>query len=205
MHNEVISKIRYKLTKPLPGWTSQVKMAPSFRPDHTPRENCTKAGVLLLLYPNLTDLSLILIKRPQYKGIHSGQISLPGGKVETSDKNLIDTALRETEEEIGVPAKFIDVLGTLTPLYIPVSDTEVFPSVGFTGEKPLFEPDPYEVDFLIELPIAQLLKPEIIETKIYQDNKYNGIIPYFNINNNHIWGATAMILSEFIDIIYNLD
>jgi len=179
-------------------------MAPSFRPETEPKEPYAKAGVLLLLYPIQADLSLVLMKRPEYEGVHSAQISFPGGKFESSDPNLTFTALRETEEEVGVSPACVDVLGTLSSLYIPVSEIEVFPSVGYAAQRPDFKIDPKEVDHLIEVSLQTLINPGILKSKKISGDKYQGEIPYYDIHNHHVWGATAMILSEFLTIIQEL-
>lgn len=197
----IIPQLKYRLTQPLPGKDAQLKMAPSFRPDLSPKDSDTKAGVLLLLYPNINELCLVLIKRPVYQGIHSGQISFPGGKFEPSDRSLVETALRETQEETGLSHDLIEIIGQLTPLYIPVSEIEVYPIVGFISARPIFHPDPHEVESLIEAPLSSLLAPASKEAKPFKNEKYNGIIPYFNVQNYHVWGATAMILNEFLEII----
>ena len=192
------------MAQPLPGRPAQLKMAPSFRPETEPKDPYAKAGVMILLYPNQSDLSLVLIKRPEYEGVHSAQISFPGGKFEQSDPDLIFTALRETEEEVGVPSANIDFLGTLTSLYIPVSEIEVFPSVGYAIQKPSFKIDPAEVDYLIEVSLKDLMNPAILHSKKFSNIKYQGEIPYYDVQDNHVWGATAMILSEFMEIVQTL-
>ena len=133
--------------------------------------------------------------------MHSDQISFPGGKFEKGDKNLIDTALRESHEEIGVPVKDIRILGTLTPLFIPVSNIEVHPAVGYILYEPVFKPDKTEVKSIIETPLDYLLRPDIVKKKTTVIQNMNIQIPYYNFNGRHIWGATAMILSEFLEII----
>jgi 8-oxo-dGTP pyrophosphatase MutT (NUDIX family) len=161
----------------------------------------TRAGVLLLLYPNEKELFTVLMKRPEYLGAHSGQISFPGGKFEPADETIVNTALRETEEEIGVATSTIQVLGTLTPLYIPVSEFEVNPVVGFIHNTPRFIADPKEVKYIIEVSLDNLLNPAMKEEKQYTSGEYSGTVPYFNIRGNHVWGATAMILNEFLEMI----
>lgn len=135
---------------------------------------------------------------------HSGQISFPGGRFEPGDNSLQDTALRETEEELGISSSEIEILGHLTPLQIHVSNMEVKPFIGVSYKKPLFKPNPREVDYLIEVKVKDLLNPGIIERKVeyIRGNKIE--MPYYNIRDNHIWGATAMMLSEFLDILWNL-
>ena len=201
MNSVTISRLKQRLTEPLPGRDAQLKMAPSFRLVGSAFEHGTKAGVLILLYPNPSELHLVLMKRTEYPGVHSAQISFPGGKFDLGDKNLIETAIREIHEEIGISSEFIEVLGTLTPLYIPVSEIEVFPAIAFASQKQLFKIAPYEVDYLIEVPVDHLLNANVVKIKPYFDKKFSGTIPYFDIQGNHVWGATAMILSEFIEVL----
>lgn len=201
MDKSFISIIKERLTRPLPGTSAQLKMSPTFRPVTNNDVSATKAGVLLLLYPNPAELFLVFMKRPTYPGVHSAQVSFPGGKLDTTDQDMTDTALRETFEEIGIVREKIEILGTLTPLYIPVSEMKVFPMVGFCAEKPAFKIDPNEVAYLIEEPLQSFFKAEVKKIKPFTSEKYTGKIPYFDIQENHIWGATAMILNEFLEIV----
>lgn len=156
---------------------------------------------MILLYPEHGELTTVFMKRTVYPGVHSGQISFPGGRFEPEDSDLQTTALRETEEEFGIDARSIKVLGKLTPLFIPVSRMEVHPFVGYLTERPMFLPDPREVERLIEIRIAALLQASIVKTKPQNYKDYKGFVPYFEVHENHVWGATAMILSEFLEII----
>lgn len=176
-------------------------MAPTFRPDVEPGNDCRKAGVILLLFPHQNEIWSVLTKRQVYEGNHSGQVSFPGGKVEPEDISLVSTALREAEEEIGINRNEIEILGSLTPLYIPVSGIVVFPSVGYINYKPDFNPDPHEVDYLIEFPLHLLFESVTKDSEMYESGNRKGIVPFFNISGNHVWGATAMILSELIEIL----
>ncbi len=197
----VIENLKKQLSEKLPGRESQYSMAPNSRnifPAGSPNQ---KAGVLLLLYPNNAGIFTVFIKRSEYEGAHSGQISLPGGKFEPGDKDLEYTALRETEEEIGIQLKDIEIIGQLTPLEIPVSNFEVFPYVGYTAKMPDFIPDPSEVEYLINVNLTTLLNPAVIKWKIMNIREFTIEVPYFNINENHIWGATAMMLAEFIEVL----
>jgi len=201
MTEKVVSEIKKRLREPLPGKSAQFQMAPSFRISITKKDVSAQAGVMVLLYPNPTQLHLVLIKRTEYPGTHSGQISFPGGKFEKTDQSFIETALRETEEEIGVKMSDIEILGQLTPLYIPASEFEVYPVVGFTKSMPLFRIDKNEVQYLIETDLDFLLNPSTKSIKLYTIEEYQGDVPYFNIEGNEVWGATAMILNEFLEII----
>jgi 8-oxo-dGTP pyrophosphatase MutT (NUDIX family) len=142
-----------------------------------------------------------LIERPVYDGAHSGQISFPGGKMEPDDKDLLFTALRECQEEIGIEAARIQVLGSLSPLYIPVSKFEVYPVVGYLSEEPVFIPQTKEVVSILEVPVTRILEADVIEYRTVHYNGKEESIPYFNIQNKFVWGATAMILSEFVQVI----
>lgn len=204
MQSDFLIKLKKRLKEQLPGKDIQLKMAPSFRNDFHNNENIESAGVLLLLYPYQNSWFTVLMKRAEYPGVHSGQISFPGGKFDKIDKDLSSTALRETEEEFGVPSKEITLLGKLTPLYIPVSKIKVYPFTGYLNERPIFKPDSTEVQYLLEIAIYDLLDPRIIKTRIYKDDKYEGTIPYYFIKDHEIWGATAMILCEFIEILKDL-
>jgi 8-oxo-dGTP pyrophosphatase MutT (NUDIX family) len=193
--------IRAELTRPLPGEMSHIKMFPSTRKPQDESAPFQQGGVLILLYPDNGALTTVFMKRVEDNTPHSGQISFPGGRTEPEDSSPRDTALRETEEELGIKASGIEIIGRLTALQIYVSNMEVTPFVGFFYEKPQFNPCSKEVDYLIEARLTDLLDPRIIENKslVSRDNKLS--IPFYNVHGNHIWGATAMILSEFLDIL----
>ena len=184
------------------GVTAQLLMAPSLRPKERPAGLATTprlGGVLLLLYCADDALHLVLTLRPTYDGIHSGQVSCPGGGHEPPE-TLATTALRETEEEIGVPPAAVELLGQLTPLYILPSDYEVHPFVGFhAGGRPVFTPHSREVAAIIETPLRLLLDPA---TRAEEEWNLRGLrmgVPFFLVGEYKVWGATAMILSEFVE------
>lgn len=195
-----LTKLKERLSLPLPGKEAQFKFAPTYRAAMIESEAKQEAGVILLLYVKEGQLFFPLIKRPEYNGAHSGQISFPGGKTDLIDQNIVQTALRECHEEIGVNNRAIDVLGKLTELYIPVSKYNVHPVVGFLKKPSLFIPEQKEVVSIIEVPLSVILSPSIINNKFISYKGKEESIPFFNIDNNMVWGATAMILSEFIDI-----
>jgi len=202
--NNFIEELRSSLQEKLPGRESQFKMAPKIRLENK-HGFYRNAAVMILLYQNGKKWYFVLMKRPEYKGAHSNQVSLPGGIHEERDPDLKTTALRETREELGIDEALIQVLGGLTKLHIPVSGIDVSPFVGFYPEKPVFDPDPSEVSYLIEVPLSDLLNPENISADIRPILSKLVKVPFFNLEGEHVWGATAMILSEFTDLITKLE
>lgn len=201
MVEDQVKLIKERLRKPLPGISAQLKMSPQHRRMMNPGQYPQKAGVLLLLYQKEEELAIIFTKRTTYDGPHSGQISLPGGKTETFDSSIVETALREAHEEIGINPSDVEILGMLSPLIIPVSNFEVTPVVGLIKKPPDFIIDPNEVDYLIEITIRHLTNPLNVKfNEVLTDNQIS-IIPYYDYNHNEIWGATAMIISEFIEVL----
>ncbi len=193
------------LSDELPGTDVQWEMASSDRKmSNYPRvagDNARKAAVMILLYPHEGSISTLFMQRPVYAGVHSGQISFPGGKAEPGDTDLLETALRETLEETGVESSDIEILGTLTPLFIWVSNMIVTPVVGWTGKKPSTDYTSGEVVFLFEADLGRLLDPSCIKEKIQKIRGERLKIKYFDYKGHVIWGATAMILNELLVII----
>lgn len=201
-----IESIKKKLEKPLPGVYSQLKMASMRRLIKDGKvvipDDVRHGGVLVLFYPADGKIHMVFIKRTEYPGVHSGQISLPGGGWEESDRDMIDTALREAEEEIGVNRHAVVPIGKLTDLFIPPSNFLVTPIVGYTNERPNFRPDPEEVERILEVPLEELLDELNLQEKditIFPAIRLK--VPCFYIDGNVIWGATAMMLNELIDVI----
>lgn len=187
----------------LPGEEIQLKMAPMERLAEMKRlainkTEVNKAGVMVLFYPSLDDHTrFVLILRKTYRGVHSGQVGFPGGRYEPEDVDLLKTALRETEEEVGVPQSSITVIKQLTQMYIPPSNFLVHPYIGFTEVNPTFVLQPDEVEDIIEVDINHFLDDSIIiSKKITTSYAVDIDVPAFQINGHVVWGATAMILSE---------
>ena len=177
-------------------------MAPPDRPHDFRRDlpPPRRAGVLLLLYPRPRELFFVLMRRTERSGVHSGQISFPGGRWEPGDADLTATALRETNEELGVALDRVQVLGPLTELYIPPSHFLVSPTVAYIDHAPEFHPQPSEVAEVIEAPIEILSDPAVRGESPRPLASQGGKItatPHFRIGGHLVWGATAMILCEF--------
>ncbi len=206
MDQAFIEILKTRLSQPLPGRTAQSKMAPASRHEVNPAPDARIACVLVLLYPKNKDWNIVLIERVASKiknDRHSGQISFPGGKYEAFDKLLESTALRESEEEIGVFSPDISIIGQLSDVYIPVSNFLVYPFVGFMEYTPEFVPQPSEVKSILEVPIPQLKDPSTIRftnLKISSGMTLENV-PYYDIHGHIVWGATAMMLSEFVDVL----
>lgn len=202
-------KMRRRLQQPLPGEVSHLKMLPTlnggqrvkFR-NETPAR---RGAVLILLYEEKGEIKFPLIQRPVYDGVHSGQVALPGGKFESGDIDLFQTALRETEEEIGVSRNQIEIIGAMSEFMVSASNHLVLPVIGVTSILPQFVPDQKEVDEVFSAEISSLIKSENIKSKIIQTHHGHSLLaPYFDIQGRVVWGATAMMLSEFVTIINEL-
>ncbi len=195
-------QLRRDLSGPLPGVEVQARMAPLPRsgPSYrgTPGPTARTGGVLVLFYPYAGHLSLPLILRPTYSGVHSGQVGFPGGGREPEDADLTATALREAYEEVGIDAQRVEVLGALTPLYIVASNYLVQPTVACTDARPDFHLDPYEVAQLLETPVAHLLDPATVRRVTWELRGRQVDVPYYDVAGQTVWGATAMMLSELL-------
>ena len=206
--HEVIQTLDLRIKQGLPGIDAHRRAMPADR-DPGPRyafenlQNPRKSSVLIMLYPDAEgNVRFPLMERQDYGGVHSGQVSLPGGRAEKHDTSLIHTALRETEEEIGVPAKHIEVVGELSQLYIPPSNYLVTPVLGYLGEEPVFNKDPRDVKEIFSVKIEDLLDDCYMKvTDIEVRGQLLKDIPYFHFEERVVWGATAMILCELATLL----
>ena len=205
--NKFIDLLKAEIQKGLPGTEVQWEMASSDRMvrnfPRIPGPDAAIAAVLILLYPHKGSIHTVFMQRHDYPGVHGGQISFPGGKKESADKDIIHTALREAEEETGVDSTKISVIGTLTPLFIPVSNILVTPVVGWTDERPDFSHQEEEVVFLFDAELRRFLNTDIIKIKPFEIRGEMLDVKYFDYDGHVIWGATAMILNELLTIIRN--
>ena len=185
-------------------------MSPPFR-EHLARqmkekaEQAKKAAVMALFYPDhFNETTLVLILRNSYPGVHSAQVGFPGGKIESFDPSYQAAALRETEEEIGVNSRRIQVIKAMSPLYIPPSNFMVYPFLGILEHNPDFVRDVNEVQDIIEVKLATFLdKESVIVTKVTTSYNVDVEVPAFLLNGHVVWGATAMMLSEIKEVLNN--
>ncbi len=202
-----IAEIEAKLAgNNFPGLLSQLKMAPVTRLNELKSpsgNNARNSAVLILFYPRNNQINLVLIKRSIDNSVHSGQISFPGGKVEEDDHSLTHTALREANEEIGIISESVKIIGNLSKLYIPPSNFDVYPIVGVTHSTPVFKSN-HEVQKILEISLGTLINPDICTYKKIQHRTGNEfVVPCYYIQGEIIWGATAMVISELLDVLKN--
>lgn len=197
------ARLRRALSQPLPGLSAQLRMAPTPRVGWDPLKfpDGARAGAaLLLVYPHDDTLHFTLTVRGSGLRNHTGQVSLPGGRVDEGE-SFEDAALRETQEEIGVDPHTVELLGRLTPLHIPVSGYILNPLVGFTAMRPAFQRAEWEVARIIEAPVpllndARIIKREV-RTRMVNGQSIDVDVPFYDIDGEKVWGATAMVLAEF--------
>jgi 8-oxo-dGTP pyrophosphatase MutT (NUDIX family) len=194
-------------TQQLPAISAHIKMAPlerhsSLKAENYLHNNPLSSAVMMLFYKKNNQAHFVLIKRNTYPGIHSAQISFPGGKAETEDKDLAHTALRETFEEIGINQEDIEIVMPFSELYIPPSNFLVYPFLGISLHELTFIPNPDEVSQIIEVPLTVLLDDaSVINSPVATSYAQDIMVPAFNIGGHIVWGATAMILNELKETI----
>lgn len=202
-----LSLLRAAFGRPLPGLEAQLRMAPSPRLGWDPLkfpDGAADGAALLLIYPHDQTLHVALTVRGSGLRNHTGQVSLPGGRVDAGE-TIDAAALREAQEEIGVDPRAVELLGRLTPLHIPVSGFLLHPVVGYTSMRPAFQRAEWEVARIIEAPVSALSDPAVlkreIRTRVVKGQSIDVEVPYFDIDGEKVWGATAMVLAEFCVIL----
>jgi len=202
-----LRRLEGRLREEKPGLESQLKMVPEHRRDDKTyqevQETCLRAGVLVLLYPREGGAHLVLTRRTSNVVHHQAQISFPGGQMDELE-TPVDTALREAEEEIAIRPGEVRVLGQLTPLYIPPSNYCIYPVVATAARRPDFRPSPREVAEVIEVPLGHLLDPRNIKSEKWPLRGLDVMVPYYYFQGHKIWGATAMVLAELLDLLAGL-
>ena len=198
--NAFTENLRQRLQKPLPGEAAHQKMASAarYRLGIKPNERTRRSAVLICFYPFQNSIYLPLILRPQYDGVHAGQMAFPGGRMERFDENLTRTALRESQEEVGIRVSDVKVLGLLTELFIPPSNFYVQPVVGVLPYRPDFYPDPREVEAIVEVDLETLLDETIVGDSQIEVRGVLVDAPFYQIQGLRVWGATAMMISELL-------
>ena len=200
MYSRLIQNLSSRLTDALPSALAHDALRaipigtnlPKFEHKRPPRPG----SVLILLYEKEGRILFPLIKRNEYKGAHSGQVSFPGGKAEAGE-DAIETALREAEEEIGINPKTVSVVGRLSEFYVIPSNFLVTPVVASTSITPEFRPDPYEVQRILHADLADIVRDDAVKTKeIIAGGSFRLNAPHFEIEQEIVWGATAMMLNE---------
>lgn len=197
--NEFAQWLQQRLLQPLPGYEAQQKMMSMRRPRVTEAPpDARESGVLIVLYPQQEEIYTVLIERTKDGGVHSGQIALPGGRREADDIDIIQTALREANEEVALDDNTVKVLGQLTELYIPVSNFLVQPIIAFANEKPTLVASEAEVAQILHCPLQRLFanKQEVDVIASSSVTFKVHTVAYVPEVGLIMWGATAMIFSE---------
>ncbi len=198
----LLQQLKKQLKNRLPGGVSHAKMLPPGRilvqPDN--QVNYHDSAVLVLLFPFQQHINICLIRRPSTMKNHAGQIAFPGGKREKEDVNLIQTALREAQEEIGLDPGKVGILGVLSTVYVQVSDFLITPVLGWLNEMPAVQIETAEVDEVIFISLEEIADPANRRFREVETSTGRIIAPGFEINGSFIWGATAMMLAELVDL-----
>ena len=200
--NNTKTRLSETLKRELPGERAHRLMLPKGRELYPSADNNSviQSSVLLLLFPYNEKIHTCLIRRPLSMRNHGGQIAFPGGRKERLDKNLIETALRESFEEIGTDRRQIEIIGALTPLYVQISNFTINPYIGWTEIMPPFKIDRCEVDEIFVVPVEKFLHHTA--SQLREVTTINGTfeVPGFYFDHLFVWGATAMIISEFNEV-----
>jgi len=200
--NNTKTLLKETLKRELPGERAHRLMLPKGRELYPAADNSRilQSSVLMLLFPDHDKINTCLIRRPATMRNHGGQIAFPGGRKEPLDKDLIETALRESFEEIGTDSRQIEVIGALTPLYVQISNFTINPFIGWTEIMPRFRIDRCEVDEIFIVPLESFLHHTACQSRVVTTINGTFEVPGFYIDHLFVWGATAMIISEFNEV-----
>jgi len=204
-----IDQLKAELLLDLPGVDAHLRLAPGIRINDLktgqPPSHALESAVLIILYPFEGRLHTVVILRNEYEGAHSGQISLPGGKAEESDIDFSYTALREAREEIGINPDEMEIIGQLSRFYVRPSNFIIYPFIAYCEHRPEFHPDPIEVQRIIEIDIFKEISYEnIINKTLTFKNDLKVDAPGLPVGGEFMWGATAMIFSELLQVLHNV-
>lgn len=196
-------KLVNNLEFPLPGEAAHLIMQATskLRLSTKPNSRTRKSAVLILFYEHKGDIYFPLILRPAYDGVHSGQVAFPGGRYEPEDESLLRTALREAQEEIGLRLTDVQILGSLTEIFIPPSNFHVLPVIATIPYRPDFYPDAREVEDIFEIKLNDISDVNIVGSSSIHIRGEQIYAPHYEINGYKIWGATAMMISELLTVI----
>jgi 8-oxo-dGTP pyrophosphatase MutT (NUDIX family) len=207
LFSETLHSLEERLSGPKPGLIAQLGMTPNPRPGHQVyyevEDTSLKASVLVLFYPREGNLHLVFTRRTDNVDFHKGQISFPGGRLEAGE-GLEQAALREAQEELEIDPDSVRILGMLTPLYIPPSNYCIYPVVALTESRPDFRPSQIEVAELLEIPLDHLLSPQNVRREMWAIMGADVEVPFYAFGEHKIWGATAMVLAELLEMIKGL-
>jgi 8-oxo-dGTP pyrophosphatase MutT (NUDIX family) len=202
------NRLHAALDAPLPGLPVQLRMSPQPRPGSDrildPNLDCRRAGVLVLIYPCGDEPCLVLTRRTDAVDTHRGQISFPGGSLDPGE-DAVTAALREGWEELAIDPTRLEVIGALSPLYIPPSGFCIYPTVAYAAERPDFVPNPDEVAEVIEAPLAHLLAPDARQEEVWEIRGAPVRVPFYAVEYHKVWGATAMVLCELLALLQTVD
>lgn len=205
-HQSFIEYLSYRLQEPLPGWEYQQRMSPFVHGQRTiePRmapNDAHQTSVAAILFPGESGTELLFTLRSSNVSHHKGQICFPGGRAE-KDESIIHTALRETKEELGIPHDQISIIGNLTSLFVPPSHSMMHVIVGHLSERPILSPNPQEVEEAFSVTLHDLAYThEVIHVSKMRSTDIEVLAPCWEIHpKNHLWGATAMCVSELIGL-----
>lgn len=201
--DRLVQRLQSALAGPLPGSAAQSLLAPrprrGWQPGTAPVD-CRQAAALLLVYPRAGAAHVLLTLRRADLKAHAGQVSLPGGALDNGETHE-QASLREAWEEVGLEPSTVQVLGRLTPLHIPASGFNLQPVVGVTAPLPALRPADEEVERILETPLARLAASDTLEVEDWDIRGTEAIVPFFHLHGLKIWGATAMVLAEFLTLL----